>query len=208
MIDKLRKVLKDAAAKVVEVLETSPPSEEEVHDPLLDGEHDEVDDVRLPSWQTEIIEHPQYWVETNYTEAQPDTPRIKATDVMRSVHREAVMIMFNTLRLQLKHAVRPEDGEWEGWVRDGLLHVELKMKSGSTMPRVETAIGAAADTIRTHGVQFEGFPVKVNAATHQVDIDLPVGNVELAIEAPLVWAILQRNRSKPILWQGKIWIPK
>jgi hypothetical protein len=206
MIDKLRKAVKDVATRVVKALESpGPPDGDDVPDVLLD---DALDDVVLPSWKTEIIEHPQYWIETNYTEAAPDSPQTKATDVMRTVHREAVLMMFNTLRIQLKHGVRPEDGEWRGWVRDDVLHVEMKIKSNRAVPNMETAVGAAVDTIRTHGIRFEGFPMKVDLKAKQASIDLPISSVELAIEAPLVWMVLQRNRAKPIVWQGKLWLPK
>lgn len=204
MIDKLRKLAKDAASRVAKALE-SPVDEAAVHDPLMD---DAPEDVTLPSWKTEIIEHPQYWVETNYTEAAPDAPSTKAADVMRTVHREAVLLMFNTLRIQLKHGVRPEDGEWQASVRDDLLHIEMTIKSDSALHQLKTAVGAATDTIRTHGIRIMGFPMKVDNAAKQASIELPVSNVELAIEAPLVWTVLQRNRDKPILWQGKLWLPK
>ena len=206
MIGKLRGIMKDAAQKLVKMLEGP---ELPMSDPLMD----DVDEVTTmnptrPKRGPEIIEHPQYWVETHYTEATPNTPPTEATDVMRTVHKKAVGLLFDCVRIQLKGAVKPGDGEWRASVRDGQLRVEVNLKTEHTLEQVEMACNTAAEIIRTHGIKFGQFPLKVNTQARKALIEMPVNNIDVTIEAPMMWVVLHNNRERPIVWNGKLWLPK
>lgn len=181
---------------------------------------DALDADMSSNWKVNIVEHPQYWVETHYVEAKGDNPIVKALtknaviDVMTTVHRDAVQLMFDCLRIQLKSIIGFEDGAWRAWVKNDHMCAEVILHKPEALQLLKTACSTAAENIRIHGIQFDKFLVEVTQneeGTQQQQramVDVPIRNVQLNIDAPLVWMVLHRNKERPIMWDKKLWLPK
>ncbi len=171
-----------------------------------------------PNWKIDIVEHPQYWVESHYVEAPESNPVVDVLtknaviDVMKTVHHDAVHVMFDCMRHQLKSTLGFEDGAWRAWVKDHRMCAEVILHKPEALPLVKRACENAAERIRTHGIQFTGFSVSVikppEATQQRATIEVPVRNVQLDIDSPLVWLVLRRNQERPIVWDKKLWLPK
>lgn len=180
--------------------------------------NDPLDTDESSNWNVAVVEHPQYWVETNYVEAKGDNPIVKALtkktviDVMQTVHRNAVQVMFDCMRIQLKSTIGFEDGAWRAWVKDGHMCVEVILHKPETLALLTTACTTAAENIRTHGIKFEKFPVQLvkheESEQQRAMVDIPVRNVQVDIGAPLMWMVLHHNKERPIVWDKKLWLPK
>ena len=208
----MRKLLKNILETVIKKLEEP---ETPITDPLDEGAPD------APKGQLEVVEHPQYWVETHYIATPPGNPILSSmtehaqkkgtvVDVMQNVHRDAVLLMFNCVRSQLKESISFDDGAWRAGVQEGRLLVEVVLHKEETLHRVEEAWQTATQNMRRHGIQIQNYPVNVRrgATPTRATIEVPVINVKLDIDAPLIWMVLRQNINKPILWDKKVWLPK
>jgi len=207
----MRTFLKKLFRAVADKLESGEAPTPEPADPL---------DIHIPAWQPEIIEHPRYWVQTNYREVSTENLIYAslaekahrtgtAVDVMKIVHKDAVLLMFESIRTQLTREIPETEGVWRAFVKDDVLSVELLAHSPGGVPKLRTAWNTAAKKIRAHGILLGSFPITVRTERHKevAMVTVPVKNVQLDITSPLLWSVLRQNKRSPIIWEGKLWIP-
>jgi len=211
----MRKFLKKIVDKVADVLDERSATKETIpEDPL--------DDVVLPSWKTEIVEHPQYWIEVNYEKA-PEKGSLRErlrgrqaqelpppVDVKRVIHEQATMLVFQTVRHQLKRHIAETEANWVAEVKNSRLHVELEMTTEASLSQFQQACNVAMEIVRSHGIMMNNFPVgvkEVEGKKHAL-VDVSIASFKFDVNTPLVWIVLQRNKENPIIWEGQLWLPK
>lgn len=186
-------------------------SEEKIQSPL--------ERARAPSWRPEILVHPNYWIESNFTRIEKLAPFFKGIvdhalhngqikDINREVATDAISLLHETLSIQLHTHIGAEEGQWVVKHQNDILLAEVRVQEDTTWPRVMTAWTITQKIALDYGMQLKDSEEEWDVAALTGRIKVPTGQFRLNVDSPLMWTVLHRSRKFPILWKDKLWMPK
>lgn len=172
-----------------------------------------------PSWRTEVVIHPNYWVESNFTRVDKLAPLLKdfidaalhdgrIKDVSREIATDTISLLRETLVIQLHANIGVNDGAWEVKHKDDVLQVTAQVKDGKKWDQVVSAWASTQKIVVEYGIQLSDSKEEWDHASLTGHIKVHTKQLRLDVDSSLLWTVLYRSRKFPILWKNKLWMPK
>lgn len=175
---------------------------------------------KLPDWKTEIIETPQYWVETNYDRIDKLPPMAvkmvkKALDegliidIIHDAVNTAAQLIRDTIVYQLKHHFTTDEGLWSVNFdqKTNILHVRMMPTEDRYWKHAERAWQRTGEVITGHGISVPNVDEKWDQERLRVELQLSLKQIKFDVASPVFWTVLHKNKDKTILWENKVWVP-
>ena len=178
-----------------------------------------IESASTPSWRTEVLVHPNYWVESNFTRVDKLAPLLKdfidaalhdgrVKDIEREVATDAISLLKETLVIQLHTNVGKDAGAWEVKHGNDLLQATVQVKEEKGWDQAVGAWTSTKEVVVDYGMKLSNVEEVWDRASLTGRIKVPTGQFRLNVDSPLMWTVLYRSRKFPILWKNKLWIPK
>jgi len=178
-----------------------------------------LENASVPGWRTEVLVHPNYWIELNFTLVEKLPPFLKNSvdyglhngrikDINREVAKDAIALLCETLVIQLRTHVGEKEGAWKVQHQDDVLSANIRVQEDKAWARVVTAWEITQKIVLDYGMQLKDSEEEWDRSSLTGSIKVPTGQFRLNVDSPLMWTVLHRSRKFPILWKDKLWVPK
>lgn len=182
-------------------------------------EHPPLKSTSAPTWNAEVVVHPQYWIESNFTLVEKMLPLLvpfmsKAleaghiTDIARETAQDSINLLQESIVIQLKTHVSPTDGAWSLKGADNRINLVVRAKREEVLQSAIDAWENTKKVVTSHGLKLQDVEEDWDRVQLTGDVRIPTAKLQLDISSTLLWNVLHRNKNRTILWKHKIWLPK
>ena len=177
-----------------------------------------VDGTNIPQWKTEIVVHPQYWIESNFSVIEKVSPIFKKfleralqekhiSNITADITLDAAKLIHETFIIQLNAYVPQQEGAWNVSVQNSLLQARMKVYDDANWPNVMRAWSITKDVIHGYGLELHDVEEEWDRQNLSGIVKVQIGKLKFKISSIILWNVLHRNKKRVILWNGKLWIP-
>jgi hypothetical protein len=178
-----------------------------------------LENASVPSWKAEVLIHPNYWIELNFTRVEKLAPIFKniidaalhnggIKDINREAAQDTISLLCETLTIQFHSHVGHKEAEWSVNHSNDILLANVRTHEEKPWARAQDAWTATKEIIKYYGISLKDIQESWDRSTLTGQIKVPTRNFQLAVDSPLMWNVLHRSRKFPILWKNSLWIPK
>jgi len=170
--------------------------------------------------QDNVLMHPRYWVVSNYdrvdfqknptmkTMAQRGLKNGEIANIDEKIYKLSVSALFDTLVKHFKQELPRDHGKWTIQIEDNHILINVQLERMDAWTDMTRAWSTAKENVGIQGVIMPDSQESWDRVELQANIKIPIANIQLNGESPLIWNLLQSNRERPIVWDGALWIPK
>jgi hypothetical protein len=170
------------------------------------------------TWTPDVVVHPQYWVESNYTMLERLPPFLHSIiekaireqyihDVGVEITLDAVRFLHETVTIQFRELISTDTGTWRISVENGQLNASVSVIDKNYWPRAVHAWKSALSIIDAQGVQLNGEEEEWDHANLTGNVKIPTDKLKYSIDSVIMWNVLHRNRKNMIVWNKRLWVP-
>jgi hypothetical protein len=194
----------------------SPPKEEENPPPVRTFSH-----PKVPNWQTEIIEHPQYWVESNYTCVDKLPPVVVRfakkelkdgliANIPDQAVNDAALLIRDTIVQQLKENFTVDEGLWSLQFHQETTTLQVRMHPTEKRywDLAQRLWSHTNELFKNHGITVPEVKESWDEKHLRIELMISLKQIRFAMDSPIFWTVLHRNKGKIIVWNNKVWMPK
>jgi hypothetical protein len=65
-----------------------------------------------------------------------------------------------------------------------------------------------SELIDGHGISIPNIEENWNEEQLRIELHLSLKQIKFALDSPVFWTVLHKNKDKMIVWENKVWVPK